>query len=82
MTALTPKQVAQRYGVSTATVVHWINTEQLKSINVGRSLRKLKPRWKIFPEQLAEFELHRQSGSTPAPPARRKRQADVIEFIK
>ena len=82
--ALTPKQVADRYGVSVHTVLHWIDSDQLKAINCGRAPGKLKPRWKILPEHLAAFELTRQSGSAPQPNHRRRKAepAGVIEFYK
>jgi hypothetical protein len=86
ISALTPKQVAEHYGVSVHTVLHWINgTGELKAINCGRSPGKKKPRWKILPEQLANFDLGRESNPTPAPRTRRRRQAvpaGTIEFYK
>jgi predicted site-specific integrase-resolvase len=42
MSALTPKQVAEKYGVSVHTCLHWLATGQLKALNVGRSPGKEK----------------------------------------
>jgi excisionase family DNA binding protein len=78
--ALTPKEIAERYGVSDGTVGHWIRSGELRAINCGRVLGKKKPRWKILPEALAAFELSRTVSPLPAPVRRRK--SAVIEFIK
>lgn len=76
----TVEDIATRYCVTIHTVLGWIKTGELKSINVGRSHGAKKPRWRITEQALVEFEALR----TPAPPlpraARRKRVADVVEF--
>jgi len=76
------KQIVERYGVSQATVLHWLATKQLMCINVGRDPGKKRARYRVTEKQLADFESTR----TPVPPApkarRRKQSADIIEFIK
>jgi transposase len=82
--ALSPKQVAQRYGVGVHSVLGWIRSGELEAVNVGRSLGKKKPRWKVLPEHLAAFELRRLS-SPPPPRTRRRKQttaSGVSEFYK
>jgi excisionase family DNA binding protein len=82
--ALSPKQIAERYGVGIHTVLTWIANHELEALNVGRSPGKKKARWKSLPEHLAAFELRRLS-SPAAPRTRRRKQATaggVIEFYK
>jgi excisionase family DNA binding protein len=78
----TIKQVAEHFGVSPHTVLAWIRSGELLAINVGRSPNKLKPRWRVSSEALADWEFSRSA--TPAMPrvSRRKRTAEIIDFIK
>ena len=78
--ALTVREVAQRYGVGEHTVLGWIRSGQLRAINVGRNIAAKKPRWRITAEALETFELVRLH--TPPQPTRRrrKRQAAATEF--
>ena len=78
--ASTVKQIAERFGVGEHTVLAWLKSGELRAINVGRTAAKLKPRWRITQEALAEFELRRQA-EPPLPRTRRKkRSTGVIEF--
>lgn len=81
----TIKDVAKRYGVSETTVLGWILQKDLKAINVGRSLAKKKPRWRITQAAIDAFEAARSTApKVERMPRRRKYMADmdVIEFIK
>jgi excisionase family DNA binding protein len=73
------KDLCERFGIGEHTILAWIRCGELRAVNVGRSLRAKKPRWRITAEALAAFEQQR----TPAPPlprTRRKRQpADIIQ---
>lgn len=80
---LTPDDVAQRYSVGVRTVAGWIEAGELRAVNVSRSPRSKKPRWRVTAEAIEEFELRR--AATPAQlttRARRKRPATpgVIAF--
>ena len=55
-TVLTPPQVAEQLGVSRETVLGWIRAGQLRAANVGKRSR---PRFKIDPDALAEFQAKR-----------------------
>lgn len=81
--ALSPKEIAQRYGVDVHAVLGWIKSGELEAVNVGRSPGKKKARWKSLAEHLANFELRRLS-SPPPPRTRRRKQAasNIIEFYK
>jgi excisionase family DNA binding protein len=76
---ITVKEASERYGVEEHTVLGWIRSGELRALNVGRTLGKKKPRWRITAEALAAFELLRTP--TPPPPrTRRRKQTDVINF--
>jgi len=80
--ALSVRDLCERYAVGEHTVLGWINRGELKALNVGRRLGTKKPRWRVTAEALAAFELLR-TPSAPQPRAqRRKRPAEVIEFYK
>ena len=77
----TVAQVAERYAVSSGTVLQWLNSGQLAGFSVNRSLNKRRARWRISEAALQIFEQSR----TPAAPVRRTRKSrteGVIEFYK
>ncbi|AMV23763.1 Helix-turn-helix domain protein [Gemmata sp. SH-PL17] len=77
---LTVPEVAKKFGVSEATVLAWITRGELKAVNVSRSARSKRPRWRISQAALEAFEAAR-TPSPPAPTVRRSKQpADVIQF--
>ena len=77
----TVPQVAHREVVDRDTVVGWIKSGALRAINVGRG--RQKPRYRIPPEALEEFERSRTIGTPPPKTKRRwkKRDPEVIEFF-
>lgn len=77
------KDICTRFNVNEHTVLAWIHSGELKAVNVGVSLARKKPRWRITDEALKAFEELR-AAATPVAPARRRRKSssDVIEFIK
>ncbi len=76
----TIKDIVARYTVTERTVLVWIRSGDLKAINVGRSLAKKKPRWRITERALNDFELLRAS-QTPIPPRRRrKKDPNVTQY--
>lgn len=82
-TPLTPKQVAGALGVTPATVLAWIRGGELRAVNVSRSVRSKKPRWRIPAAALEAFEVSRSAA--PAPAATRPRRGardSVITFYK
>lgn len=76
----TVRDISERFGVSEHTVLSWINSGELRAINVGRKADARKPRWRITAAALEAFEAMRTA--TPPPPRtkRRKRLGDVIQF--
>ncbi|HJZ56251.1 MAG TPA: helix-turn-helix domain-containing protein [Gemmataceae bacterium] len=77
----TVAHIAERYGVSSHTVLAWIDTGELQAVNVARSPRARRPTWRVTAEALAAFEALRSGGPVPPRASRRRRQPDgVIEF--
>ncbi|MGH7172808.1 MAG: helix-turn-helix domain-containing protein [Gemmataceae bacterium] len=76
----TVRDISARFGVGEHTVLAWINSGELRAVNVGRRPGAKKRRWRISQQALDAFELARTH--TPPPPRtkRRKRPADFIRF--
>jgi hypothetical protein len=73
------RDIAERYGVTIPTVLAWINSGELRAVNVSRRAQSKKPRWRITSAALEAFE--RLRSITAAPPRPRRRQSlDVISF--
>jgi hypothetical protein len=81
---LSPKEVAERHRVAPRKICRFIESGELVAINIASRLNGEKPRWRITPEALADFERRRSSSAT-APtkqPARRRRnESAVIQFF-
>jgi len=78
--ALTPPQIAQRYGVKADKVLVWIRSGELRAVNVAARPTG-RPRWRITEADLVIFE-NRRTARPPAPAARRRRKdPSVIEFF-
>jgi len=79
----TVRDIQNRYNVTEQTVLGWIHSGELKAVNVGRSLAKKKPRWRITQEALDAFEVLRTpTPSAPRTRRRRKQDNSVVEFYK
>jgi hypothetical protein len=76
----TVAQVARRLMVDPDIVRGWCRSGTLRAVNVGRG--SVKPRFRISPEALADFERKRAMGPPPPRPRRRRRRdPEVIEFF-
>jgi hypothetical protein len=80
--ALSPNQFARRLRVSIHCVLALIRTGELRALNVALKGVK-RPRWKITPEALAEFEAARSSKAEPPPTRKRKprKDPDFVEYV-
>jgi hypothetical protein len=83
-TRLSPKQVAERYGVGVGKVITWIRNGELRAMNIASRL-DVRPRYSIAPADLEEFEKTRYN-VTPilSPPPQwvsRSRGDRVIQFF-
>ncbi len=72
-------ELCERYDVSEHTVLGWINSGELRAINVGRRAGAKKPRWRITHEALAAFEALRTPAPTPPRKQRRRKPTDIIQ---
>ena len=63
MTPITPPTFAKSRGVKSDKVLHWIKTGELAAVNFATSPGG-RPRWKIFPEAIADSERHRAAKAT------------------
>ena len=75
----TVRDVAERYGVSEATVLAWIATGELRAFNASRSAGSKKPHWRISEDALTEFEARRSTA--PAPTRRTRRKEPTVEHF-
>ena len=77
--------LALRLQVSRDTVERWINTGNLRAVDVnGRPKnRSRRSMWRISAESLDAFlDARANSSPAPPPPPRRQHLNNVIEFIK
>ena len=80
---MTVKDVAERFGVKEHAVLLWINSGELKAIDVRRHMTTgERPRWRISEAALQAFEELRTKPLPPERTERRKRSAEVVEFYK
>ena len=72
-TTYAPKDIAQRWGCKADKVLALIATRELIAVNVATNRTGGKPRWRITPEALAEFERSRTTLPKPVAVPRRRR---------
>ncbi len=77
---LTPPKLVRRMGVDANKIRLLIERGELTAINAATRLGG-RPRWRIRPEDLAEFLQRRRSPAAPVPRQRRRRSPDVIQFF-
>jgi Helix-turn-helix domain len=80
--ALTPRQVAERYGVGVHKILSMIDAGIIVAIDM-RSPGSSRPRWRITAEAIADFERRRvaQPKAAPTPRRRRASPSGIIEFF-
>ena len=74
------KDIAERFGVTHHTILHWIAQGVLRTVDVSRNSTG-RPQWRISPEAISEFEAARMT--TPAPvhrSSRRRHPAQPVKF--
>jgi hypothetical protein len=79
--AITPPEIARRYGIKPDKVLGWIKAGELRAVNVAARPTG-RPRWRITEADLLVFE-NRRAAKAPPPVDRRRQQKDpsVIEFF-
>ncbi len=77
---LTPPQVAERFGIDPEKVRAFIDSGELRAINVAAK-RCSRPRWRISPDALADFEASRSATPPPTVTRRRRRDPSIKQFF-
>jgi hypothetical protein len=84
-TKLTPPQLADRWGVSTAKIITFIRRGELRAINVA-TRRGTRPRYLIDVADIKSFESGRQvvpdGGESTTRKLRRQAASNVKEFFR
>lgn len=77
--AATPPAIAKQLVVHVGKVLGWIQSGELRAINLGNGMR---PRWRIMPEDLKAF-LERRAAQPALKATRRRRKVDpaVTEYF-
>ncbi len=75
---LTPPQIADRLACKPETVIGWIRTGELAAINLARP-GCIKPRYRVSPQALADFELRRSVVPRAQPSSARRRHSTAIK---
>ncbi len=78
---VTPPKLAVRWGVKAEKIIAFIRTGELRAFDISQSPGLGKPRYRISPDAVIEFENRRST--KPHPQLKRKNRApsDVIEFF-
>lgn len=77
---LTPPQVAKRLGVNPGKIAGFIKSGQIAAIDVSLNPGSGRPRWRITPEALADFEASRSNKPTTTRPKPRRRVARATSY--
>ncbi len=70
---LTPPQYADVLVVADEKIIEFINSGELRAVNVATKGSK-RPRWRITPEAIAEFEASRSNAPPPPKPKQRRQR--------
>ena len=80
MIYLTPPAVARIYKVDPDTVRGWLSSGELRGLNVARRNCR-RPRWRISPEALQEFERLRAAVPKIEPKRTKRKQVTGKEWF-
>lgn len=79
-TKITPKELAQRWGIDRHTVLAWIRKGELRAIDASLT-QGGRPRFLIDEKDIADFELRRAVVPSPPPMRRRRDDDDIPNYI-
>lgn len=86
---LNVKQIAEFYGCKQEKVLHLIETQQLRAIDLKRKEDGERPRWIVYMADLLAFEERRASAPAPQPapapapqPAPRRRTTNAGAYAR
>lgn len=77
---LTPPKLARRWGCKPETVIGLIRSGELQAIDLARP-GSLRPRYRISPEAIADFERRRSASPMPDPVRARRSRSGVKSFV-
>jgi hypothetical protein len=80
-TALTPGQYALKLGVRVPQILGWINSGQLRAIDVSANPGIGRPTWRLPNSAILEFELRREARGPAAKAPRRKSKKKDSDFV-
>jgi hypothetical protein len=75
---LSVADLCRRWKVGPDKIHGFIRSGELLAVNVASTLAG-RPRWRIMPDAVTQFEQRRSSTPLPKPPRRRRRQ-EAIDF--
>ena len=76
----TPPQLAKIWGVSPETIIDHIKSGRLKAFTVSPP-RCNRPRWRISPDAVREYEELLGPSTSPKPARSRNKHKDYIEYV-
>jgi hypothetical protein len=76
---VTPPQLATEWGIAPKKVTDWIDSGELRAVNVATSLGGVKPRWLIDRADIEAFERSRASSAPPPPAPRSRRSKSAVK---
>lgn len=76
----TPPKLAQRWGVKPEKVIAFIRSGELRAFDISKHPGVGKPRFRISPEAVADFENHRESQQARSKPQKRSRARESGEI--
>ena len=79
---VTPPTYARRIRVAREQVVLWIKSGELAALDSSDKPGISRPRWKISPAAIIEFESRRSASPPPKKRCRQKRDPSVRSIIK
>ena len=80
--AHTVKEIAARYRVKPHTVLAWISRGDLRAVDVSQDPTRGRPRWRVTPDALIEFENRRCTKPTVKPTRQRNRRTpNCIQYF-
>jgi hypothetical protein len=79
---LSPPEYARRLGVKPSKVIAWIRSGELRSLDASSRPGVGRPRFRISPDAIVEFENRRGVQPAPAPRRRRNKQRNgVVQYF-
>ena len=79
--ASTPPQLGKRWGIKPERVIAMIRSGELRGFDISKTPGVGRPRYRVTPDAIIEFEQKRSGAVTRRATRRRKTQDNVIQFF-